>query len=241
MRLLNVDTLKLKEFQGKPPEYAVLSHTWGSDEVTFEDMSFVDWPQKAGWEKILDCCKLCKQQGWEWVWIDTCCIDKSSSAELSEAINSMFTWYQQASICYAYLCDVVPDPMQSRAELFKAAKWHTRGWCLQEMLAPRSLIFLDEDWNEIGSRSSMSREVEEITGISPLDVAHFRSCSIAKRMSWASKRQTTRVEDQAYCLLGLFDINMPLLYGEGAKAFARLQHEIIKSSDDESIFAWRGM
>ncbi|KAI1099792.1 heterokaryon incompatibility protein-domain-containing protein [Jackrogersella minutella] len=237
MRLLNTSSITLEEFQGSAPDYAILSHTWLTGEVTLQDLSEDKGRTKAGWHKILNCCLLCLREGWKYVWIDTCCIDKTSSAELSEAINSMFAWYQRAGICYAYLSDV---DMASREnpDLFTNSRWFTRGWTLQELIAPQYLMFLNTNWSEIGSRSYFSSAIEKTTGISDYYMDNFQSCSIAVKMSWAAKRRTTRIEDQAYCLLGLFGINMPLLYGEERKAFIRLQQEILKVSDDESIFAW---
>jgi hypothetical protein len=239
MRLLNTNTLTLTDFQGTPPEYAILSHTWGNGEVTFAD--FTDTSHtKPGWDKIFKCTKLCRHEGWQWVWIDTCCIDKSSSSELSEAINSMFAWYQKASICYAFLSDVTSKRREQRQGQFAESRWFTRGWTLQELIAPAYLIFLDSEWTEIGTRAYLSSIIEDATGISSSDMANFRGRSVAKKMSWAARRKTTRIEDQAYCLMGIFDINMPLLYGEGEKAFLRLEYEILRTSDDESIFAWQG-
>jgi hypothetical protein len=172
--------------------------------------------------------------------MDTCCIDKSSSAELSEAINSMFAWYRHSRICYAYLSDVpsLDDLSLHREEnsAFRLSKWFTRGWTLQELLAPVYLVFYDQEWNEIGTKSGLKSIVQTITGIQ--DLPRYGNACIAQKISWASNRETTRIEDQAYSLLGIFGVNMPLLYGEGPRAFMRLQLEIIKDSDDDSIFAW---
>lgn len=172
---------------------------------------------------------------------DTVCIDKSSSAELSEAINSMYRWYQNAQICYAYLADVtVAEKPRGGGSAFERSRWFTRGWTLQELIAPSNLVFYSSDWRRIGTKSELRDIISEITGINVgvlggTDPDHF---SIAQRMSWASKRKTTRVEDIAYCLLGIFGVNMTLLYGEGERSFVRLQEEIMKASDDHSLFAW---
>ena len=177
----------------------------------------------------------------EWVWIDTCCIDNTSSAELSEAINSMSRWYAGARVCYAHLSDVrCTGDAGKDMKAFRDSVWFTRGWTLQELLAPVNVVFFDHTWKEIGTKFSLKDDLRLATGISPhaFLTPGWRNCCIAHRMSWASKRKTTRLEDMAYCLMGLFDVNMPLLYGEGDKAFVRLQMEIIKKSDDESIFTW---
>ncbi|OAL57162.1 hypothetical protein IQ07DRAFT_485617, partial [Pyrenochaeta sp. DS3sAY3a] len=198
---------------------------------------------KVGYRKIMCCGKQALEDGFEYFWVDTCCIDKSSSAELSEAINSMWRWYSHSHICYAYLNDVYAGIDGLRLDSAVAAsEWFKRGWTLQELLAPLSLKLYNESWEHIGTRASLAFTISRATGIGTqfLHGGHeaLWQASIAMRMSWASSRLTTRLEDQAYCLLGIFDINMPLLYGEGRRAFQRLQEEIIKRSDDQSIFAF---
>jgi hypothetical protein len=171
-------------------------------------------------------------------WVNTCCIDKSSSAELSEAINSMFLWYKNAELCYAYLVDITGTDPENRE--FAASRWYTRGWTLQELLAPKTVIFIAKDWRVIGSKEKLVYTISAITKIhvGAFEGANINDFSVAQRISWASRRVTTRVEDTAYCLLGIFNVNIPLLYGEGLKSFRRLQEEIIKNSADQSIFAW---
>ena len=247
MRLLHTATITLTSFEGDDdiPPYAILSHTWGQDEVSFHDLltkASSELDSQAGYSKIRSCCALAAQEGFEYVWIDTCCIDKTSSAELSEAINSMFRWYQKAHVCYAYLADVrifdsgpwSPDGGRE----FRESRWFTRGWTLQELLAPRRVVFYGRDWQEFGSKESLKAQISLITAIRQDHIFNINRASVAQKMSWASQRRTTRVEDIAYSLMGIFDVNMPLLYGEGKKAFTRLQHEIVKITDDESLFAW---
>ena len=183
--------------------------------------------------------------GLNYAWIDTCCIDKSSSSELSEAINSMWKWYKNSGICYVYLSDVSlsdvsPKHSKSTVHRLDQSRWFRRGWTLQELLAPDTVVFYDQTWLEIGSKQFLRKALTRICRISPGHLADPTSASIAAKMSWAANRDTTREEDVAYSLLGLFDVNMPLLYGEGKKAFLRLQLEIIQKSSDESIFAWTG-
>ncbi|KAL7792477.1 ankyrin repeat-containing domain protein [Trichoderma ceciliae] len=241
MRLLHTKELEvggfeLKEFgEQNMPRYAILSHTWGEEEVTFQDMTLGRFANKKGYDKIRRCCSLARTNGYDYVWVDTCCIDKTSSAELSEAINSMYRWYGDAEVCYGFLADV-PSMVG-----FSESRWFTRGWTLQELIAPEMMIFLDEAWKELGTRESLKQEISDCTGI-PVEVLSghgLEVASIAQKMSWAAQRQTSRSEDRAYCLMGLFGINMPLLYGEGERAFIRLQEEIMKVSDDDSIFAWK--
>ena len=240
MRLLHISTLKLHEFfDDQIPFYVILSHTWGNEEVTLQDLEKEESKNRAGYAKITGCCALALSSGWEWVWIDTCCIDKTSSADLSEAINSMYRWYRDSQVCYAYLTDCIVSPGISSDVEFLQSRWFTRGWTLQELLAPGTVIFYDRDWREIGTKSSLTAQISRITGIGPQFMTDLKGANIAAKMSWASRRQTSRVEDMAYSLLGIFDLTMPLLYGEGNNAFKRLQFELIASmSYDESIYAW---
>ncbi|KAL6410637.1 HET domain-containing protein [Ilyonectria robusta] len=243
MRLLNSTSFELAEFVGDDiPTYAILSHTWDIEEVTLDDMRRRDFDHLKGFAKIKGCCEQAAQDDLQWVWIDTCCIDRLSSAELSEAINSMYRWYQNAEVCYVYLYDVPPpDPFLDK-HLFQNARWFTRGWCLQELIAPREVEFYAENWTELGTKWSLWQAISETTSIPVAILLQDKrpgDFPIAQRMSWASKRNTTREEDMAYCLLGIFDIHMPLLYGEGRRAFIRLQEEIMRRGVDYSIFLWR--
>ena len=237
MRLLNTTKITLEEFENDSiPEYAILSHRWELDEVSFQDMENGKAIIQKGYAKIKGCCVQAAKDGWKYAWIDTCCIDKSSSAELSQAINSMYQWYSNAQVCYAYLSDVsAPAEPQSNPEFYES-KWFKRGWTLQELLAPSEVVFFNKFWSKLGTKASLEDPISDITGIEYL--SRWGQASIAQKMSWASKRETTRVEDMAYCLLGLFDVHMPPLYGEGESAFLRLQIEIMRQNDDETIFAW---
>ena len=257
MRLLHVETFALVPLEdisvnGVPPSYAILSHTWGDDEVTFKDtVNLEKAKQKAGFKKIRFLCEQACEDGLQYAWIDTCCIDKNSSHELSEAINSMYRWYMNATTCYVYLSDVpgLCPPLSDEhsfhpsslrwVEAFEESRWFTRGWTLQELIAPRLVIFYGHSWNYIGSLPELIERVSSITNIQ-IDVLDgsrpLKDLSVARRLSWAARRETTRMEDQAYSLLGILDVNMPLLYGEGQKAFLRLQEEIIRHSTDQSIF-----
>ncbi|PVH90399.1 HET-domain-containing protein [Periconia macrospinosa] len=221
---------------GYIPPYVILSHTWGKGEVTFDDIDKPYAREMAGYYKIERCCQQAALDGFEWVWVDTCCIDKRSSSELQEAINSMYHWYWYAEICYAYLEDVSAD-----SQGLLKCRWFTRGWTLQEILAPLVVEFFDRDWRRIGTKSSLIEAITSRTRIDKrylLDRETIKDACIAAKFSWASQRETTRPEDIAYCLLGLVDVNMPMLYGEGTKAFYRLQLELLKKSNEHSIFAW---
>lgn len=237
MRLLNTGNFEIEEFTDyNVPQYAILSHTWEKGEVTFQDMNGADAKNKNGYTKLEQCCSVAKDNGFQYVWIDTCCIDETSSAELSEAINSMYRWYQEAEVCYAYLADT-----QTKDEVSKS-RWFTRGFTLQELIAPSNLIFFNEKWEKLGEKAELRQDVSDCTGI-PVSILSgeddLEAFSLAQRMSWAAKRETSRVEDRAYCLMGIFGVNMPLIYGERETAFIRLQEEIMRISDDHSLFAWR--
>ncbi|KIY00532.1 uncharacterized protein Z520_03195 [Fonsecaea multimorphosa CBS 102226] len=241
MRLINVRTMQLEEVPNSTaPQYAILSHRWEQEEVTLQDMSSQETFGKRGFSKIQQACWLARNKELAYLWVDTCCIDKTSSAELTEAINSMYRWYQDAQICFAYLTDI-----EIHKRDMKDSVWFTRGWTLQELIAPKHVSFYDRNWVFLGTKDNLAGDLSNITGIDRdvlIGQRRHSSCSIAQRMSWASKRSTERIEDRAYSLLGIFDVSMPMLYGEGEKSFTRLQEEIIKHSDDQSIFAWdRGL
>ena len=280
MRLLHTNALCFEEFYNSSiPRYAILSHRWGGKEISYKEFQKGKALEGPGLTKIRKSCALAAEHGFDWIWIDACCIDNRSSAELSEAINSMYRWYKSSAVCFVYLRDVQFSPselcilkdLQSETQddgffefryrsfstykqwaplrtRFHKSSWFKRGWTLQELLAPSRISFFDKDWNYIGNLSQLRHDISKATGIdlrflsdtfSPVGFGLARHPSVAQKMSWASRRITSKDEDMAYCLLGIFNVNMPLLYGEGArKAFYRLQIEIVKSSDDESIFAW---
>ena len=308
MRLIDVRTIELRWFNDDEiPEYSILSHTWGVDEVSYQELVWInrikafsasydtpsssvaslssqdepsslmlaametilrsstsfatnldgvkeeDLLKRQGYAKIVSAAKEAQNLGFKYIWVDTCCIDKSSSAELQEAINSMYRWYKDAQICIVYLEDVWPPKtgpgqLYTASEVarnaFETSRWTKRGWTLQELVAPAVCRFYLRDWRLLGEKEEFLQELSATTGIPVYVLEERRSVSevsVAERMSWAAHRQTTRVEDLAYCLLGLFDIQMPLLYGEGSKAFIRLQEEILKTTDDYSLFAWRAL
>lgn len=236
MRLLTTD--KHEAFTFTPdlideiPPYAILSHTWGTDEdeVTFAEVDSVD-PQltaKHGYQKLLFCMKQAKKDGLQHIWIDTCCIDKRNLTELSEAINSMFRWYQNAAKCYVYLSDV-QSTTSSMEEQFRSSRWFTRGWTLQELLAPRYVEFFSKKGEPIGGRYERARQISEITDIEieALQGRPLTSFDMQRRFEWAAHRQTKKPEDAIYCLLGIFGVSMPLNYAEGKeKAMRRLKQEI---------------
>lgn len=250
MRLLQLQDgeLNLTTFFGDDiPPYAILSHTWGTDEeeVTINDLMDRTGKNKAGYDKIHFCGKQAANDGLRYFWVDTCCIDKSSSQELSEAINSMYKWYRRARKCYVHLSDVSlggsigsdASSQQTWKPAFQSSRWFTRGWTLQELLAPTSVEFFSVEGNLLGDRDTLVPDIAAITGISvkALQGSPLADFSVEERLSWAGGRKTKREEDRAYSLLGIFDIHMPLIYGEGQeKAVRRLQKEIKESSTDLS-------
>ncbi|KAJ8059471.1 hypothetical protein OCU04_011132 [Sclerotinia nivalis] len=227
------------------PKYAILSHTWGADkdEVTFQDIMNNKGRDKSGYRKLEFCGEQAKRDGLRYFWVDTCCIDKSSSAELQESINSMFRWYQSAAKCYVYLSDVSTNDydqtnFSSWQPAFRKSRWFTRGWTLQELIAPRSVEFFCSNGKLLGDKESLQQQLYEITGIekSALQGQDLSEFSVDQRMSWARNRKTKREEDKAYSLMGIFDVYMPLLYAEGASnAFTRLQEEIQRRARKRSL------
>ncbi|KAF1996944.1 HET-domain-containing protein [Amniculicola lignicola CBS 123094] len=228
LRLQDDGEFSLVEFFGKEiPPYAILSHTWGADgeEFTFKDLEEGTGKTKAGYSKIRFCGKQAADDNLQYFWVDTCCINKSSSAELSEAINSMYQWYKECAVCYAYLADVID------ATQLTESRWFTRGWTLQELIAPAQVVFFNANLQHIGTKHTLVMRISQRTGIPKFIL---QGTKINHNIGVAHKI----VEDMAYCLLGVFDVNMPLLYGEGLRAFNRLQEEILRQNNDPSLLAW---
>jgi len=272
MYLIDAQTHELKSFNYNVnlPKFAVLSHRVLGEEILFSDIS-PEVPEmiadlsvditlaeatttlrlhragRKGWDKIQPCCEQALKDDIKYIWVGTCCVNNDSKTELSEAINTVFRWYEEAEVCYAYLVDVKRDKKHTDETWytsFVGSSWFKSPWTLQELLAPKSVKFFDRDWQELGSRLSLSEEIAEATKIQ-LEVftagkPNLEAWSIAQRMSWASRREALLVEDVAYSLLGIFGVNMSIVYGEGPKAFQRLQEAIIKQSDDHTILAWSG-
>ncbi|KAH9936751.1 uncharacterized protein BXZ73DRAFT_35679, partial [Epithele typhae] len=269
MWLLSTAGAELKFLPGPeavPGGYAILSHVWlqyyqedtvqkvqiNADQCpgtsvttrTSTHQHALSSPRDLILPKIRGFLTLAERDGYEWAWADTCCIDKTSSAELTEAINSMFRYYALSGVCYVYLNDVsVEDDPTSRGitTAFSLSRWHRRGWTPQELLASRVVVFFSKEWTPLGTKFEFADLLQDITGI-PSEVVRlekdFTDMSVAARMSWASKRETTRTEDAAYCLFGLFGVNLPTLDGEGQNALYRLREEILRTSGDVSLFGW---
>ncbi|KAI0670844.1 heterokaryon incompatibility protein-domain-containing protein [Trametes maxima] len=246
--------------------YAILSHVWSkSGEKDFQQLRRIQEETQQLHErkrfydrgtyrdllrahrqripdKVWKACEVARRDGYRYLWIDASCIDKTSSAELSEAINSMYAWYAGAAVCYAFLHDVDDDEDPAwEGSSFRGSEWFTRGWTLQELIAPRIVVFLSKNWSFLGTKESLSEALVAVTNIHPDVLAHrtpLDDVSVGERMTWASGRRTTRPEDEAYCLMGIFGVNMPTIYGEGRQAFQRLQEEILKRIPDPSLFLW---
>ncbi len=248
MRLLYFEddgSLSQKEFRSPVPipPYAILSHTWGDEEVTLQDLFYGPAKNLKGYQKILFCGNQAAKDGLEYFWVDTCCIDKQNSAELNEAIQSMYRWYGHASKCYAYLSDVsvpISSDMEMDIEIdqsvwmeaFQGSRWFTRGWTLQELIAPKSVNFFSAEGYLLGNKHSLKAKITETTGIpkEALLGQPLATFSPSQRFTWAKGRNTTEKEDIAYCLLGIFDISMSPRYGEGQdKAVRRLKKLVLES------------
>jgi hypothetical protein len=222
------------------PPYAILSHTWvEGEEVTFEDLTNNTGKDQLGYEKIRFCGEQARHDGLRYFWVDTCCINKANFTELSQAINSMFHWYRNAAKCYVYLSDVSttkrkannPSPEFPWERAFRVSRWFKRGWTLQELLAPGSVEFFSRDRKRLGDKRTLECQIHEITKIAvpALRGAPLSQFGVEERFSWVENRQTAHKEDKAYSMLGIFDVYMSLIYGEGEdNAFARLREAIDK-------------
>ncbi|KAI0968561.1 hypothetical protein F4678DRAFT_442126 [Xylaria arbuscula] len=262
MRLLNTTTFELRngdQNSFRQEGYAILSHRWVGLEIAFDELKDHTTELRTGRrplsspqaDKIRGACDAARNQGIKWMWIDTCCINKNSATEESESINSMFKWYREARLCITYLADVKRDvelPITS-PRVFKRtyseefSEWFFRGWTLQELLAPQEMQFYDMDWTYMGTKKEMADTLARVTGIDERylsDAENFRDACIAVKMSWMALRTTTREEDMAYSMLGIFGITMTPQYGEGQGAFMRLQEVLMATYlFDESLFAWQ--
>lgn len=246
-RLPGDDGFKLTTFDdNSAPPYAILSHTWtAGQEITYKELLAGTGINKSGYAKLRFCGDRARADGLQYFWVDTCCIDKATSIELSTAINSMFRWYRRATKCYVYLSDVsVPNEVTDAEALrisweqaFRRSWWFTRGWTLQELLAPASVEFFSHEGKRLGSRISLEQEINEITGIPSraLRGQKLNEFSVEERMRWAAGRTTTVMEDKIYCLLGIFGVFLPLIYGEGEDyATMRLKEEIQKRQQGQT-------
>jgi hypothetical protein len=253
MRLLSqssFDSFEISTFDDDHlPAYAILSHVWaGTEEVSYHELleGGSALKEKRGYRKLQFCGERAKEDGLSYFWIDTCCINKATSDELSTAINSMFRYYQRAEQCYVFLPDVsvsstVINPYIDQmpwVQTLRRSKWFTRGWTLQELIAPHSVKFYSTGGQFPGDKNTLEREIQNITGIR-LDVLRGKSLSevdVDERMSWAANRRTTYKEDKAYCLLGIFGVFLPLIYGEGeSHALGRLKKKVHKQQLQSAI------
>jgi hypothetical protein len=234
--------------------YAMFSHRWGMVEPLYKDVDGSDvfsLAESPGTTKLQHFCRHARERGFRWAWSDTCCIDKNSTSELQKSIISMFNWYRNSALTIIYLGDVSDNSI----EALRRSIWFLRGWTLQELIAPRQLLFFQSDWtllttsvdlpiDNYKASPTFRKLITEITGIDDAALTHFdpssRNPTIRQRMSWAAHRKTTEIEDAAYCLMGIFDVHFPVMYGEGESAFYRLQIEIMATSDDPSLFDWTG-
>ncbi|OTA94642.1 hypothetical protein M434DRAFT_42298, partial [Hypoxylon sp. CO27-5] len=224
MRLLKIRSNGDIELTGEytnadVPRYAILSHTWGTDdqEVNFQDITSGKGFKKDGYQKLKFCARKATANGIHYFWVDTCCIDKTNSVIYNEAINSMYRWYKGAYECYVYLADVRGNSRHWKSA-FRRSRWFTRGWTLQELIAPKSVTFYGHDEVRLGSKTgSLEGLIHDITGINKdaLRGAPMDNFSIQERFSWYGTRQTKKEEDAVYSQLGIFGVSMSMIYGEG--------------------------
>ena len=235
-------------------QYAVLSHCWctaGENELPFHEIKNLtidaaDKLQKLdGYQRILGACKKAYDDGIEWLWAMPYCVPWGNGTDVSEAVNAMYRWCANSKRCYAYLHDVNKDHPFIETSI-NNSKWFLCSWTLQPSIACRDMEFVDCNWTKIRNKANMAPALSSITGIPEQALTDglpgpYNPCrpSVAQIMSWASKRETRRVEDQAYSLLGLFGVHLSVRYGEEEIAFQRLQEAIIKEyNNDHTIFAW---
>lgn len=235
-----------KNLEHDIPHYAIFSHTWSldeDDEVQFEDIVHKTAHLKSAYSKVQFCMDQAAKDGLTYCWIDTCCINRANESELSQAIRSMFRWYQGSSKCYVYLSDV--SDLQSDEDIagaFRSSRWFERGWTVQELLAPTLLEFFTRSGNRIGDREELGRIICERTGIpaSALEGQSMKDFGIDERLSWFQYRHTRRAEDMIYATFGLFDVHVPVLYGEGVESarrrlLSRLSHDRRSKSSSGSL------
>ena len=232
--------------------YAILSHRWQGDEISFKDMEKLTNSklQTCSGRKVVGTCEVAQKENLKWVWIDSCCIGNNVNAR-GRAINLMYRWYRCSQTCYTYLHDVTKDSFPRKANEPANSEWFSRGWTLQELIAPRVLEFFDQSWQPIGNRRDHAATLSKITRVPQilLDQTDGPGASrtltdtfgVAQIMSWAADRETRMPEDRAYSLVGLFGVSLPALYGIGGQeAFQILQDTIIKQYRDQSILSWSG-
>ena len=251
MRLLHLDPpnkIALTTDTPPPSGYAILSHTWGqeNEEVTYDDIAKQQGYDKVGYAKLWFCINRAQADDLMHCWVDTCCINRADLTELSKSITSMFSWYRNAARCYVYLSDVeagddsAPVARHIWERAFRSSRWFTRGWTLQELLAPARVEFYSVEGQFLGDKMSLEAVIHDITKIpvAALRGIPLSTFSVDERLTWTECRQTKEPEDQAYCLLGIFNVFMPLIYGEGKNAYRRLREEIRKGAG-QSTSPWR--
>ncbi|KAG2745551.1 hypothetical protein P692DRAFT_201076993 [Suillus brevipes Sb2] len=231
--------------------WVMLSHRWESKEPRLHDIqdNGVYTLDPVGTVvKLQTFCKTARDAGYRWAWVDTCCIDQNNNVELQESVNSMFVWYRHSTLTIVYLADVLPS---SEPGALANSTWNTRGWTVQEFLAPSTVLFYRADWTLYLNDSSpnhkesaiIMRELEDSTGIDAQALVAFRPGmrGAREKLRWASSRVTTVQEDIAYSLFGIFHVHLPVIYGEKRQnALGRLLQEIIAHSGDITALDWIG-
>ena len=272
IRLLDTYTGQFEEKDPKRTKYAIFSHTWDhkQGEQKYAELRKIQqryptlprpmeqwreaqqvpgsiWDDPKLSHKIRKACELARNEGYHHIWIDFCCIDKTNSTELARAIRSMYAWYAGAGICYVHLADVfftksLEDSRKATPPDFRKARWFTRAWTLQELIAPRQVHFVSKGWKLLGTKDSLLQRVVDITSIHRDALLHrkpLNEFSVAQRLSWAVGRKATQPQDRTYSLVGIFNIDIPAGHDNPELAFQQLQVAIMKSIPDQSLFAWK--
>ncbi|KAK7462337.1 hypothetical protein VKT23_007938 [Stygiomarasmius scandens] len=235
-RLIDTQSLKLVDFkQGSPiPHYAILSHKWSDEEVGFQEFKQPSkkTARKSGYRKILNACEQARLDNLDYLWIDTCCINQEDQGDVHRNIKSMFAYYQNSRICYAYLFDILGP-----GNNLGSSQWFDRAWTLQELIAPPDVFFFNHSWLYVGRRSQRPREIGNVTGIPNAVLrgdVRVHDVDVAERMSWSILRESTRPQDRAYCLLGILGVSIEPDYSENVlTAFDRLQSAFVRQYPDK--------
>ncbi|KAG2749101.1 hypothetical protein P692DRAFT_20496396 [Suillus brevipes Sb2] len=247
----NLRTERIKDVVARYFRCVLLSHRWEGTEALLHDIQdkvVYELNELGGIAKLQSFCKIVRDAGYLWAWMDTCCIDRRSNTELQESVNSMFVWYHHSALTIVYLCDVPPS---SKPGALARSVWNERGWTFQEFVAPKVVIFYQKDWSlYLGDRSpnhkessAIMKELEGAMGIDARALISFRPgmSDVRQRLQWASSRVTTLQEDVAYSLFGIFDVLLPVIYGEKKQnALGRLLQEIVARSGDITVLDWFG-
>ena len=249
--ITTIDRAHIRQSVAKYFKWIMFSHTWEGKEPTFWDVNLVDSVWKLDKsplnEKLRQFCQTAREDGYRWAWSDTCCIDKGTSAILSQSLTSMYSWYEEAAETLVYLADVLSS---SQLGALTKSRWMTRAWTLQELLASKIIRFYDREWkpylNDMHTNHKESpaikQELAHAMGVGPETITYFRPehLGVREKLRLASTRNATVEEDIAYSLIGIFSSDITPRYGLGETALGQLLENIVARSGDVTVIAWTG-